>query len=101
MLDAGGFVTRAPLHSARAARFGEGVSQSSRRHRQQKRSLLERYDKGRIRAELLKKKKVKTWIQFLLIWQTTEKQFKDNNVLSSSEETDANEALRKCFPATR
>lgn len=51
MLDAGGFVTRAPLHSAWAARFGERVSQSSRRHRQQKRSLLERCDKGRMRTE--------------------------------------------------
>lgn len=41
MLDAGGFVTRAPLHSARAAGFGQRVGQRGRRHRQQKGRLLE------------------------------------------------------------
>lgn len=42
MLDAGGFVTRAPLHSARAARFGKRVGQRCRRHCQQEGSLLKR-----------------------------------------------------------
>lgn len=42
MLDAGGVVARAPLHPARAARFGEGMGQRRGRHCQQEGSLLER-----------------------------------------------------------
>lgn len=41
VLDAGGVVTRAPLHPARAACFGECMGQRSRGHRQQEGSLLE------------------------------------------------------------
>lgn len=42
VLDAGGVVARAPLHPARAARFGEGMGQRGRGHRQQEGGLLER-----------------------------------------------------------
>ena len=41
VLQAGGVVTRAPLHPARAARLGQGVGERRRRHRQQERRLLE------------------------------------------------------------
>lgn len=44
MLDAGGVVARAPLHAARAARFGERMGQRRRGHRQQEGSLLECWD---------------------------------------------------------
>lgn len=40
MLDAGGFVARAPLHSARATRFGKCMGQCGGGHGQQKGSLL-------------------------------------------------------------
>lgn len=45
VLDARGVVARAPLHSARAARFGECMGQRCRGHRQQEGSLLERWDR--------------------------------------------------------
>lgn len=41
MLDAGGLVTRAPLHSARATRFGKCMSQCSRGHGQEEGGLFE------------------------------------------------------------
>ena len=41
VLDAGGIVTCAPLHSARAARFSERMGERSRRHCQQEGRLLE------------------------------------------------------------
>lgn len=41
MLDAGGIVTRAPLHPAGAARFGKCMGQSGRGHCQQEGRLLE------------------------------------------------------------
>jgi len=46
VLDAGGVVARAPLHPARAARFGERVGQRRRGHGQQEGRLLERWDGG-------------------------------------------------------
>lgn len=41
VLDAGGVVACAPLHSTRAARFGERVGQRSGGHRQEEGRLLE------------------------------------------------------------